>query len=106
MELQGENYSSVSNAALNIEPLEAPPAPDLQQIDEDLTNMSKVNMSRKKRKLYEAMKVVFLFVLFLAFTWLSLNNDNFKRIGIYVINRLQLKDFVGSFQFFCNVTLC
>lgn len=65
MELQGENYSSVSNAALNIEPLEAPPAPDLQQIDEDLTNMSKVNMSRKKRKLYEAMKVVFCLFYFL-----------------------------------------
>lgn len=58
MELQGEQYSSVSNAALNIETSEAS-APDNPQIDEDVTNMSKVIMTRKKRKLYEAMKVVF-----------------------------------------------
>lgn len=61
LELQGEHYSSVSsetkqNAALNTETSEAS-APDLQQIDEDVTNMSKIVMPRKKRKLYEAMQI-------------------------------------------------
>lgn len=62
LELQGANYSSVSNdaiqnATLNSEAVEAS-VPDLQQIAEDAANMSKVLMPRKKRKLYEAMQVL------------------------------------------------
>ncbi|KAK9272607.1 hypothetical protein L1049_002982 [Liquidambar formosana] len=62
MELQGIQYSSsVSNMnkQISVEDTGAreEPVPDLQQIAEDTVNMSKVVMSRKKRRLYEAMQI-------------------------------------------------
>lgn len=65
MELKGTQHSSVSNVSKeksSAEETEAggeEPLPNLKQIAEDSTNMSKVTMSRKKRRLYEAMKVTF-----------------------------------------------
>ena len=62
LELQGVQYSSsVSNVnkRSSVEDTEAgeESLPDMQQIAEDSTTMSKVVMSRKKRRLYEAMQV-------------------------------------------------
>ena len=61
MELQGVQYPSVSNANKQNSTDDTEdgeePLPDLQQVAEDAANMSKVVMSRKKRKLYEAMQV-------------------------------------------------
>lgn len=41
--------------------------PDLEQIVEDYANMSKTVMSRRKRKIYEAMQVTLLVKQFLLF---------------------------------------
>ncbi|XP_057507101.1 pescadillo homolog [Actinidia eriantha] len=61
MELQGVQYPSVSNANKQNSTDDTEdgeePLPDLQQVAEDAANMSKVVMSRKKRKLYEAMQI-------------------------------------------------
>ncbi|CBI34871.3 hypothetical protein VitviT2T_022402 [Vitis vinifera] len=62
LELQGVQYSSsVSNMnkQSSVEDTEAweESLPDMQQIAEDTTTMSKVVMSRKKRRLYEAMQI-------------------------------------------------
>ncbi|KAA8530201.1 hypothetical protein F0562_004910 [Nyssa sinensis] len=61
MELQGVQYSSVSNVnkQKSAEDAEAQEdsLPDMQQIVEDNANLSKVVMSRKKRRLYEAMQI-------------------------------------------------
>lgn len=63
MELQGVPYSSSvqnTNKEGSVEDTEAEvrdSVPDLQQIAEDSANMSKIVMSRKKRKLYEAMQI-------------------------------------------------
>ncbi|KAA8548142.1 hypothetical protein F0562_004597 [Nyssa sinensis] len=61
MELQCVQYSPVSNVnkQTSAEDAEAreDSLPDMQQIAEDSANMSKVVMSRKKRRLYEAMQI-------------------------------------------------
>lgn len=62
LELQGVQYSSsVSNMnkQSSVEDAEAweESLPNMQQIAEDTTTMSKVVMSRKKRRLYEAMQI-------------------------------------------------
>ncbi|KAL6325236.1 hypothetical protein AAG906_023081 [Vitis piasezkii] len=62
LELQGVQYSSsVSNMnkQSSVEDTEAweESLPNMQQIAEDTTTMSKVVMSRKKRRLYEAMQI-------------------------------------------------
>ncbi|CAK9161765.1 unnamed protein product [Ilex paraguariensis] len=61
IELQGVQYSSVSNATKqnSVEDTEAggESLPDFQQIAEDAANISKVVMPRKKRRLYEAMQI-------------------------------------------------
>ncbi|XP_077221008.1 pescadillo homolog [Tasmannia lanceolata] len=62
MELQGITYSaslSNKNVKSSVENTEAKEdsVPDLEQVIEDTRNMSKVVMSRKKRKLYEAMQI-------------------------------------------------
>ncbi|KAI3446203.1 hypothetical protein Pfo_002868 [Paulownia fortunei] len=56
LELQGAQYSALSS---DIEggDAEGDTVPDLQQLSEDAANMSKVVMSRKKRKLLEAMEI-------------------------------------------------
>ncbi|CAK9135548.1 unnamed protein product [Ilex paraguariensis] len=61
IELQGVQYSSVSNATKqnSVEDMEAggESLPDFQQIAEDAANISKVVMPRKKMRLYEAMQL-------------------------------------------------
>ncbi|CAL5371802.1 unnamed protein product [Camellia sinensis] len=61
MELQGVQYSSVSNANKqnSAEDMEAgeKSLSDLQQVEKDHANIEKVVMSRKKRGLLEAMKI-------------------------------------------------
>lgn len=70
LEVQGEKFSAVQND-VEIEDAEVDGEPDLiQQQAEDAANLSEVGMSRKKRKLLQAMKVrklinVFLFSLVL-----------------------------------------
>ncbi|CAK9167541.1 unnamed protein product [Ilex paraguariensis] len=58
IELQGVQYSSVSNTSKqnSVDETEAggESLPDLQQIAEDAASISKVVTSRKKRRLYEA----------------------------------------------------
>ncbi|KAL6994392.1 hypothetical protein U1Q18_012497 [Sarracenia purpurea var. burkii] len=61
LELQGVQYPSASNgngqnSTVDMEDGEES-TPDLQQVVEDAANLSKVVMSRKKRKLYEAMQI-------------------------------------------------
>lgn len=69
MELHCVQYSSSvqnMNKEGSVEDMEADArdsVPDLPQIAKDSANMSKIVMSPKKRKLYEAMQVTFLFRL-------------------------------------------
>ena len=72
LELQGVQYSSsVSNMnkQSSVEDAEAweESLPNMQQIAEDTTTMSKVVMSRKKRRLYEAMQVTLLTPIMLLY---------------------------------------
>lgn len=59
MELQGVPYSSSVTTQTSVQDMEVgeESLPDLQQVAEDTTNMSKVMMSRKKRGLLEAIEV-------------------------------------------------
>ncbi|KAL3526088.1 hypothetical protein ACH5RR_014460 [Cinchona calisaya] len=61
LELQGTQYSSIANTVKQNDAVETDAGEEslsnLQQITEDVTNMSKVVMPRKKRKLYEAMQI-------------------------------------------------
>ncbi|KAJ6821272.1 pescadillo-like protein [Iris pallida] len=60
MELQGITYSSsIKNPAASTEIVDSKDdkAIDPEQVAEDARNLSKVSMSRKKRKLYEAMQI-------------------------------------------------
>ena len=66
MELQGITYSaslSNKNEQASNEKNEVMPdaTTELEQVAEDASNLSIVTMSRKKRKLYEAMQVLILF---------------------------------------------
>lgn len=58
-ELQGIPYSSSATKQTSVEDMEVGEVslPDLQQVAEDTTNMSKVMMPRKKRGLLEAIQV-------------------------------------------------
>lgn len=63
-ELHGEQFSSIpsvikSKSAEDTGDVEEI-LPELQRVADDAANMSKVVMSRKKRRLYEAMKVILL----------------------------------------------
>ncbi|CAK9167542.1 unnamed protein product [Ilex paraguariensis] len=69
IELQGVQYSSVSNTSKqnSVDDTEAggESLPDLQQIAEDAASISKVVTSRKKRRLYEAIAGNFLDIIIL-----------------------------------------
>ncbi|XP_073023444.1 pescadillo homolog isoform X1 [Primulina eburnea] len=55
LELQGVQYSVVSNEVEGKDDEEVETAPDINQIAADEANMSKMLMSRKRQKLYDAM---------------------------------------------------
>ncbi|EXC20337.1 Pescadillo-like protein [Morus notabilis] len=59
MELQGVSYSSSTSKQVSVEETEVreESLPDAEQIAQDTANMSKVVMSRKKRRLYEAIEI-------------------------------------------------
>jgi len=58
MELKGVQYSAGSNANKQTEAVEESlPEAEVQQVAEDVASMAKVLMPRRKRKLYEAMKI-------------------------------------------------
>lgn len=67
MELEGAQCSGAASnqerktISQDAEPGDESVAPDVQQVVEDSDNLSMVVMSRKKRQLYEAMKVNILF---------------------------------------------
>lgn len=56
LELQGAQLPSLQSG-VEVEDAEEDALPDLQQRAKDADSMSEVSMSRKKRKLLEAMKV-------------------------------------------------
>lgn len=62
MELQGVSYSSSTSKQVSVEEMEVreESLPNAEQIAQDTANMSKVVMSRKKRRLYEAIEVTIL----------------------------------------------
>lgn len=57
MEVEGTHYTSVPTTGIKKKIAEDTDDDTLQQFAEDDDNMSKVAMSRKKRRLYEAMKI-------------------------------------------------
>lgn len=66
MELEGTQYSGAANQekeaiAKDAEAKDEPSDPDVKHVVDDIDNLSKVVMSRKKRRLYEAMKVKIYF---------------------------------------------
>ena len=97
LELQGVQYSSsVSNMnkQSSVEDAEAweESLPNMQQIAEDTTTMSKVVMSRKKRRLYEAMQVTLLTpIMLLLFLF-----DMHAACKIFFL-QLSIKDYLRLF---------
>lgn len=69
MEVEGVQNSSTpsDNKQSSSKEAREESEPDLEQIVEDYANMSKTVMSRRKRKIYEAMQVTLLVKQFLLF---------------------------------------
>lgn len=66
LELEGAKYSGAANEekeiiAKDVESRDEFNGPDIKQAVDDIDNLSKVVMSRKKRRLYEAMTVKIFF---------------------------------------------
>lgn len=57
LELQGVRYSAVPNEVEGEDDAEGETAPDINQIAADEADRSKILMSRKKRKIFEAMEI-------------------------------------------------
>lgn len=57
LELQGVQYSAVPNEVEGEDDAEGETSPDINQIAADEADRSKILMSRKKRKIFEAMEV-------------------------------------------------